>query len=213
MQISDDFIETINISEPELMDKILNVKKNWNVFGGVFPDSYSGKLYEGSQSVGSLDFTKSFISYMIHNRKLLNFDFEVVNLPTYLVFYIDTKISNSGNSTTIPTATLNLCSAPGVVKTRKTPVQMTKELLRELSDGTLIINKIYDMILSDLNQLMIYRQDSAIYFYQLTALSVGDIYNFMARFGISQKGIANIKPNGQLPNAANGPLSKLGLTN
>jgi len=209
MEIIDDLIQSIDISEVDLLDRLDGVKRNFHITG-TFPSGYSKEIYE--IGAGDLNFTNSFLDYMVYNRHLLKFSFEPTENPTYLVYYMDeVKDISCG----IPKISLVLKQHPGVVRTRFSPVQITLNLFTQLIIDNLkldMMSNIYDVILSDLNQHMAYSYDQALYFYRMVAVKTGDTYRFVTRFGKSMKGIANITPHGKMPDYSKGPFKNLGPT-
>lgn len=213
MGIVDD-LKLEGISEKYLIDNIVNIKKNCSVYGR-FPirPKYEGPIWEWDDMYRVMDFTKSFFFYMIHNRHLLNFSFEIVDKPTYLVAY--TKYSNSTNvksNSAIPTVSLNINVQPGVTRLRKLSVNATMEFIKIAKIDRM--ETIYNEILSDMNYSMLYQKEKSIYLFKLLAqesLNKDTIY-FMTRSGISVKGMYNINPNGELTDIPkNSPWAKLGI--
>jgi len=193
----DEIIPIEGISEPYLIGFIKNIKKNY-IVKGKFP-TYSKKMYKRLDN-HKFDFTNSFLFYMVHNRHLLKFPFDVVTLPSYMIYRFDKKIDNSipGGISKLPCV---LNSYPGLVRTWKMPVRATLDFINATEYVHDWYAEIYDGILTVMNSLMLNSYDKAIYFYELTAMEsylIG-IVNFMARFGISEKGMTIVDPNGPLP--------------
>ena len=201
--------EIPGLPERYLMGNIRNIKKECIVRGNFPIHSKYENNFSTITDNNQLDFTNSFLFYMIENRHLLNFPFEIVDTPTYQVYYIDTKVKNNTSGINTKLTAINI--QPGVVKTRNTPTKATLEFLTHANPQGIEI--IYNEILSDMNYLMLPRQESAIYFYRLlTSKTIfpDETVRFMARFGISIKGMTNIGPHGKLrPIPTNSPWSKL----
>lgn len=201
--------EIPGVTERYLMDNVGNIKKGCIIRGNFPPYSKYENNFSVPTDINQLDFTNSFLFYMIENRHLLNFPFEIVDAPTYIVYYVDTTTKPNTGGTNAGTISIN--SQPGVVKTRNTPTMSSMGLLKNIDIQG--IERIYNEILSDMNYTMLHRQEAAIYFFKLLTsktVSPDDRVRFMARFGTSIKGMNNIKPYGKLRKPdKNSPWNKL----
>lgn len=146
---------------------------------GIFPSSYVGDLYTIDSNY-TVDFSDSFKAYMIFNKNLLHFPFEMIDNPT-------TTIQTMRNG-----YTTQICYSGISARTMKLKSGISEHFL-----NTMTTNEVpfyYDAILKELSDIMSGPNlTKALYFYRLVGIHNGPTQTLttMARFAITSVGPNN----------------------
>ena len=203
MEILDELLNSIDITESELMD-LQQYYKNTN-FYGKFPTDYKNEIYTEEQSC-EYDFTNSFIDFMTYNKDLLNFGFQKVDSPSYSIIYTDMKTKIKGTKREIVSMILN--NETGIVRSYKTQISISTILFNDIikNNNIYALENFYNQILTQMNSMMNIHVRKSVYIYKLFAIRFYDYYTLMLRYGISHEGIDNIMPIKKLIIANNNSL-------